>query len=116
VLPHHARLRRAVEFTDTTRRGARVGGPLMIVHMRPGDPSHPARAGFIVSRSVGSAVSRNQVRRRLRHLVRDRLPALAPGCNLVIRATPAAASVTSGTLGAALDRALERLKTSAGHA
>ncbi|MDG4790939.1 ribonuclease P protein component [Micromonospora sp. WMMD1102] len=66
----------------------------------------PARAGFVVSKAVGGAVVRNSVRRRLRHLVRDRLPALPPGSTLVVRALPAAAESSYTRLGADLDAAL----------
>lgn len=66
----------------------------------------PARAGFVVSRAVGGAVVRNAVRRRLRHLVRDRLGDLPPGSLLVVRALPGAADRSYARLGADLDAAL----------
>jgi ribonuclease P protein component len=109
VLPHQARLRSRVEFTEITRRGDRAGTPTLVLHLQPGDPTAPTRAGFVVSRAVGTAVTRNLVRRRLRHLVRDRLHHLPPGTRLVVRATPAAARATSATLATQLDRALNRL-------
>ena len=71
-----------------------------------GSPYSPARAGFVVSKAVGNAVVRNQVRRRLRHLVRDRIGALPPGALLVVRALPAAAGASSAVLAADLDAAL----------
>ena len=80
-----------------------------------GDPSSgptTPRAGFVVSRAVGNAVVRNRVRRRLRHLVRDRLPELAvltPGAVLVVRALPAAADATYDELRGDLARCLERV-------
>ncbi len=72
----------------------------------PAGSSLPARAGFVVSKTVGNAVVRNRVRRRLRHLVRDRIDALPVGTTLVVRAQPAAAAMTSAELGADLDAAL----------
>ena len=71
-----------------------------------GSPYSPARAGFVVSKAVGNAVVRNQVRRRLRHLVRDRIGALPPGALLVVRALPAAAGASSAVLAADLDAAV----------
>ena len=65
--------------------------------------------GFVVPRAVGPAVTRNRVRRRLRHLVRDRLDRLPDGTRLVVRVLPAAAAATSDQLGRALDRALDRV-------
>ena len=72
--------------------------------------SAPAtRVGFVVSRAVGGAVVRNRVRRRLRHLVRDRLGYLPQHSLVVVRALPAAAEASFTTLGADLDVALDRV-------
>jgi ribonuclease P protein component len=65
--------------------------------------------GFVVSRAVGGAVVRNQVKRRLRHLARERLTSLPGSAVLVVRALPPAASASSAELGADLDRALARV-------
>ena len=74
----------------------------------------PARVGFVVSRAVGPAVVRNRVKRRLRHLVRDRLPQLQPGAVYAVRATPASATASYAELGEALDRCLVALDKRAG--
>jgi len=76
-----------------------------------GDPStgHPARVGFVVGRAVGGSVVRHRTVRRLRHLVRDRLPQLPPGSMTVVRALPPAAAADSATLGRDLDATLDRL-------
>ena len=113
MLPHQARLRTRAEFAEVTRRGTRAGAADLVVYLWPGDPTTPARAGFVVSRAVGAAVTRNQVRRRLRHLVRGRLDQLPPGSRLVVRATPSAANATSIALSEQLDAALTRLATPA---
>ena len=68
-----------------------------------------AQVGFVVSRAVGGAVVRNRVRRRLRHLVRDRLVDLPGGAVLVVRALPAAAGAPYDELRADLARCLERV-------
>jgi ribonuclease P protein component len=49
------------------------------------------------------------VKRRLRHLVRERIDALPESVLLVVRAQPAASSASYGELGAALDRCLHRV-------
>ena len=69
----------------------------------------PRRAGFVVSREVGGAVTRNAVRRRLRHVIRDRLSALPPGSVLVVRALPGSARASATELAADIDAALRRL-------
>jgi ribonuclease P protein component len=62
-----------------------------------------------VGRSVGNAVVRNTVRRRLRHLMRERLADLPGGADMVVRALLPAATVSSAVLADDLDRALARL-------
>jgi len=63
----------------------------------------------VVSRSVGNAVTRNLVKRRLRHLTHERLERLPDDAVLVVRALPASAEATYADLGEALDRAFDRL-------
>ena len=63
----------------------------------------------MVSKAVGNAVVRNRVKRRLRHLARDRLASL-PGsapCSSSAR-SPAAAAATYDDLGRDLDAAWQR--------
>jgi ribonuclease P protein component len=62
--------------------------------------------GFVVGRAVGPAVTRNQVRRRLQHLIAARLDRLPAGTRLVVRATPGAAGRSSAARADALDAAL----------
>lgn len=74
--------------------------------------SAPSRAGFVVSKAVGNAVTRNRVRRRLRELVRERLAALPEGSTLVVRALPAAAEASYPRLATDLDAALAAARSS----
>ena len=66
------------------------------------------RVGFVVSRAVGPAVTRNLVKRRLRHLARERTGQLPANALLVVRALPASASATYAELARELDRGLQR--------
>src|SRR5690606_24416332 len=133
MLAGRQRLRRRGEFTAAIRTGHRAGRGSVVVHLRrPTGQARtgqaatapagleraavervrvdvaeaPARAGFIVSRSVGNAVTRNLVQRRLRHLMRERLGRFEPGTDVVVRALPQAAARTYAQLGADLDTAL----------
>lgn len=72
----------------------------------------PVQVGFTVSKAVGNAVMRNRVKRRLRHLTREHLPALegvSGRAALVVRALPASADATYADLGADLTRSLGRV-------
>ncbi len=107
MLPARHRLRTAADFSAAVRgsAGARSGGRLLVLHGRLGAP--PARVGFVVSKAVGGAVVRNRTKRVLRHLVAARLHRIPDGCDLVVRANPAAATATTPELAAELDRSLD---------
>jgi len=49
-------------------------------------PAEEPRVGFVVSKAVGPAVTRNLVKRRLRHLARERVASLPADGMLVVRA------------------------------
>jgi ribonuclease P protein component len=104
VLPASARMRRRADFSAAARAGSKAGRPLisgrLLVQPGSGDP---ARIGFVVGRSVGPAVVRNRVRRRLRHLARGYLRLLPGGSLLVLRAAPRAATACQADLAADLD-------------
>lgn len=116
MLAPEQRVRHRADFTAAVRAGRRAGRGSLVVHLLipatvpagacdvavPG----PARAGFIVAKTVGNAAVRNTVRRRLRHLVRPRLTQLPADALLVVRALPAAAGSPSARLGADLDAAI----------
>jgi ribonuclease P protein component len=114
VLPAGHRLRRRREFAAAVRRGRRAGRLLLVVHMYvadgPVEDLAVARIGLVVARTVGSAVVRNRVKRRLRHLLRERVNGLPAGALLVVRALPGAATAGSTQLAAELDGALERVQ------
>lgn len=108
VLPARSRMRRRRDFESALRRGSRVGRRLLVVHLSTETDGTPL-VGFVVSRAVGDAPTRNRVRRRLRHLMRDRTPRLPGGARLVVRANPAAAGAGQAALGAELDAVLDRV-------
>lgn len=91
MLPAPARLRSSDDFRTTVRRGRRVGRLTLVLHVVSRSDA-VCRAGFVVSKAVGGAVTRNRVKRRLRHMVAARLVDQAQGVDVVVRALPAAAS------------------------
>jgi len=109
VLPRASRLTAGEGFRRATRHGRRAGTPTLVLHLVEEPREDVCRVGFVVGRSVGPAVTRNRVRRRLRHLVRDRLDRLPGQAVLVVRALPAAATADSRDLAADLDAALTRV-------
>jgi ribonuclease P protein component len=108
-------MRRPEEFRDAVRGGARAGCSTLVVHVRPGERHDGAAAhiGFIVNKSVGSAVVRNRVQRRLRHLLASWASDLPAGTLVVVRALPAAADAPGAELARDVDACLRRARTKA---
>ena len=106
-------MRRTADFRRTTRQGVRVGRPTLVVHAAQLLGEADRRVGFVVGRSVGGAVTRNRVRRRLRHLAVAELAGTPGGVAVVIRALPRAATAPAEVpldLAYAWPRALSKLQ------
>jgi ribonuclease P protein component len=101
-------MRRGEDFSAAVKQGVRAGRPVLVAHLKVTGDEAP-KVGFVVSKAVGGAAVRNKVKRRLRHLMRDRVHGLPRGSLLVVRANPPAASARHERLAAELDIALERL-------
>lgn len=112
-------MRNSQEFRQTIRSGKRSGRPTLVAHFVlgeasvlgegsvPGGTGHTS-VGFVVSKAVGPAVVRNRVKRRLRHLMRDRVELLPAGSRLVIRALPESARHPASSLCVDLDAVLAK--------
>ncbi|HVM52363.1 MAG TPA: ribonuclease P protein component [Acidimicrobiales bacterium] len=92
------RVRDRGSFAALRREGVRRRvGPLTVTHLADG--CEPPRVAYALGRPVGSAVTRNRLRRRLRAVVAD--TPLAPGTYLV-SAGPGAAGLAGEDLRRAL--------------
>jgi ribonuclease P protein component len=118
VLTREHRLRSGRGFAGAIRAGNRAGSRTLVLHLGVGPGPSPS-VGFVVSKAVGNAVMRNQVKRRLRHIARERLSSLPGSAVLVVRALPAAAHADYATLTRDFESALGRVlarRTAAGSA
>ena len=114
MLPATHRMLRSEDFSLVVRRGRRAGSAHLAVHLLLASDTDlaargPARVGVVVSRAVGTAVTRTRVKRRLRAVASSRLHRLPDGALAVLRATPASAGATSAALALDLDRTLDRV-------
>ena len=99
---------RDVRAVFATRRTA--GSDVAVVHARPRDDrddTGAARFTVVAGKSVGNAVARNRVKRRLRGVVQT-LP-LRAGWDYVIVGRQGALRISSSALRAALTRQLQAL-------
>jgi ribonuclease P protein component len=101
-------LRDRATFAALRRSGCRVTRGSITVTWLPGSPTEPPRVAYAVGRTVGPAVVRNRVRRRLRAITGQSCNLLRPGAYL-IRAAPAAANESYGDLSATVSTALRSL-------
>jgi ribonuclease P protein component len=103
------RLTGSARFSHAIRTGRRAGSDTLVLHLARADEAGTPRIGFVVSRAVGNAVTRNRVKRRLRELVRVRRDSLPTGSVLVVRALPPCARASYEELGSDLARCLSRV-------
>jgi ribonuclease P protein component len=104
-------LRRKADFDVLGRRGTvRATGLLVLRSLRTERPE--TRIGLSTPRTLGGAVQRNRVRRRLRELLREQLDrragTMGAGWDLLLIARPEAAEADHAELRAALISLLER--------
>jgi ribonuclease P protein component len=117
------RLQSHRDFVTVLKRRRKVAAKDIVVHyLMRGDTAFQAdnvasvrRLGLAVSKAVGNAVVRNGVKRRFRVLARMHEDALPPGCDIVMRAKPGAASASFRSLDAQVAKSFDdiRAKTSA---
>ena len=116
MLPARYRMTRSTEFGATVSHGVRAVQPDLVVHtLRSSDgPADGPRIGLVVSKSVGSAVQRHRVARRLRHVACTMLDELDAGDRVVIRALPSSRHAVSARLEQELRTALRRTRPRSG--
>lgn len=108
MLARANRITRGAEYRAVVRGGSRCAGANTVTYVVTTAEDRPARFGFIVSKQVGTAVTRNTVRRRLKAACAEALTGVRPGADIVIRALPAAASAPFSDLRSEVTRCLTR--------
>ena len=103
------RITRGADYKATVRRGERFTGANTVTYVRSSRDLEVVRFGFIVGKSVGIAVRRNLVRRRLKAAAYEMLPKLPPGMDVVIRALPASTHAAWATLHEEISRSISRI-------
>ena len=112
--PRSCRLTRGEDYRLVFSKGDRIGGPHLALHLRRSTLAN-ARLGLAVPRSVGNAVVRNRVKRRLRDIFRRDLRArldAGPGAHdVVIRVREGAGGLSRAELEAEILELLGRWRT-----
>ena len=92
--PRVARLALTAEFARVREEGRPVHGKTMLIGVLKNATESCSRVGIVTSKRVGSAVTRNRVRRRLREIVRHDRARFHEGMWLVIVAKVPASRVS----------------------
>jgi ribonuclease P protein component len=102
---------RSADFSHTVKHGVRASQPDLVVHGYRAIAAVDAapQIGFIVAKSVGGAVDRHRVARKLRHAAYTIVTELNPADRIVVRALPGSRQVGSAHLGAELRAGVERV-------
>jgi ribonuclease P protein component len=108
------RLSRSAEFERVYRHGRSTANRHLVLYTFPNPSSERPRLGVSVSRKVGGAVERNQVKRLLREAFAQAEPGLGAGQDMVVVARPAARELAEREGLAGLDASLSELIAKAG--
>ena len=96
--PKTNRLVLPAEFARVKGQGTTQRGKYILLGAMKEKDEKSFRAGFVTPKHIGTAVVRNQVRRRLRDIVRTHQGRLKPGLWFVVVARPYAANATHAQL------------------
>ena len=102
-------LKRRGEFKLVFEQGRKFPSHHLILYVYP-NGLEQSRLGFVVSKKVGNAVTRNRVKRRLRELFRKLLAADPLSCDIVVVARSTAAEAEFLDLDRSIRRVFAGLK------
>ncbi|MET1053186.1 MAG: ribonuclease P protein component [Mycetocola sp.] len=109
MLAHAQRITSADDYKRVVRRGRRMVSENSVTYQLMNPNGGTPRFGFIVAKTVGNAVVRNRVRRRLKAVAHSIAPTLPDGVETVFRALPPAAEATFSDLSAEVERSAMNL-------
>lgn len=79
------------DYRQIVRTGKRINCATCVLHVKTTDSADPARFGFIVTRAIGKAHVRNQIRRRYKALALELIRSGLQGKDIVVRVHPRSA-------------------------
>jgi ribonuclease P protein component len=106
-MPALPMLRRRADFEAIGRRGIARSSQLLVLRSLRTDRDD-VRIGLSTPRTLGGAVERNRIRRKLRALLRSRIGRIGPGWDLLLIARAEATRASTVELAATLDELLGR--------
>jgi ribonuclease P protein component len=105
--PRACRLVRRVDYDAVYRAGRRKSSREFTIFLRPNGLG-VSRFGWSIKKTLGTAVRRNRIRRRLREIVRLHRQEIIPGWDIVIHPRSSAATADFSALTGELLRLIPR--------
>ena len=105
MLTRANRLVRGDDFRKVMRQGKKLSTKHLVGYQLL-ETENPTRFGFVVSKACGGAVKRNQLKRRLRSIARDKMNQFPAGSQLVLRPLPGSSELEFSALESDFDRVL----------
>ena len=93
MLARENRLIKADEFRSTMKSAKKIGSDHLVTYLKRDETQSHTRFGFVVAKTVGGAVKRNLVKRRMREIARELIKENPSGFTVVVRALPGAAEI-----------------------
>lgn len=94
------------------RTGRKVTSANLVIYLKRVPGTAQARFGFVVAKTVGNAVTRNLVKRRLRAAAKQL--AIKNGMDVVVRALPGSATASWDSLSTEFSSSLNKVLAKAG--
>ena len=107
MLARENRLISAEDFRTTMRTGRKIASANLVTYAKQTESGLPVKFGFVVAKTVGNAVTRNSVKRRLRAIARTELTKLPPSWMIVVRALETAGTASFDQLNQELSTAVK---------
>ncbi len=107
MLARENRLISADDFRATMRTGRKTVSANLVTYTKQTETGLPAKFGFVVAKTVGNAVVRNSVKRRLRAIARNELANFSTNWMIVVRALETAGSASFDQLNQELSTAVK---------
>jgi ribonuclease P protein component len=108
--PKQRRLLRSRDFRDVYDTGTKVVGRSFVAFCRYYPAADGPRIGFTTPRTLGKAVRRNRMRRRVREVFRRRWTQLSAGWRIVVNLRAAALDAPLTQIVEDVDKVLARCK------